>query len=211
MRPVRIAIAVLITLAGMEGQAPNPPGIPPLLAPIPGTGVNRNFAIPFGVGVQNGAYFYQRSSYPRAYSQSAGFNGLTPYYYWWNSAAQNNNVPTGPSYANPGTVRTVGELPPALEAPKVGAGSPEWTEARTSFTAASAKVSSARRSVEELKARLEALGQSPRPSITTSLTSAEMALQLAQERMTAGNLEESMKEIQRANYLANQVLKEFGR
>jgi energy-coupling factor transporter ATP-binding protein EcfA2 len=144
------------------------------------------------------------------YLLNPGFGGLNGYYYW-TPGAGTNPVPTGPSYSNPGPIRAVGALPAPLQAPGQLNASEEWTDARVSFTAASAKVSSARLAVEELRARLESIGQSPRANLSTNTVAAEAALKLAQERMTAGNLEESLREIQRANYLAAQVLKEFGR
>jgi hypothetical protein len=144
------------------------------------------------------------------YLLNPGFGGLNGYYYWTPGTAT-NPVPTGPSYENPGPVRAVGALPAPLQAPEQPNASEEWNDARLSFTAASAKVSSARLAVEELRARLESIGQSPRANLATGTTSAEASLKMAQERMAAGDLEGSLREIQRSNYLAAQVLKEFGR
>lgn len=126
----------------------------------------------------------------------------------WNQAPA---APAGPSYANPGAVRAVANLPPPLAAPEPAGAGTEWAEARTSFNAASARVSAARQAVEELRARLEAIGQSPRVNLLTGTASAEVALKTAQDAMAVGNLEATTREIQRANYLASQVLKEFGR
>ena len=133
-------------------------------------------------------------------------------YYWWQPTwNQPQAAPSGPSYANPGTVREVTHLPAPLVAPERPDASAEWAEARTSFNAASARVSAARQAVEELRARLEAIGQSPRANLLTGTASAESALKSAQAAMAAGQLEESTREIQRASYIAGQVLKEFGR
>ncbi|MEO8099472.1 MAG: hypothetical protein ABI811_17370 [Acidobacteriota bacterium] len=177
---------------------------------------------PFGMGVRSGQTAgspigYRYSPYGAygnnsntGYLLAPGFGGLNGYYYWTPQSQRTTDDP-GPSYANPGQVRAVGELPATLQAPERPGASAEWVDARSSFNAASAKVSSARRAVEELRARLEALGQSPRANVIANTANAEAALKLAQEYMTSGNLDESLREIQRANYIAAQVLKEFGR
>jgi len=134
---------------------------------------------------------------------------LRPFIYYGNGTVT-NSMPS-PSYANPAAVQPIGELPAPLRAPDKGKRGPEWAEVRSSFDAASAKVSEARRAVEELRARLRAIGQTPRAELTTRASTAEAALKTAQERIDEGDLEESTREIQRSNYIAGQVLKEFGR
>ncbi|MEP6963117.1 MAG: hypothetical protein ABI995_13640 [Acidobacteriota bacterium] len=236
MRSAKAGIAALLAVASVTGQAGQTQagqgkgGVVPLAriapfafgAPVP---ANRTpnlgralFNNPFGAGIRTGAVGnsgpYRASPYgsglANGYLLSPGFGGLNGYYYW-TPQSQVRQVPAGPSYANPAAVRAVGDLPAALVAPERPGASEEWADARSSFTAASAKVSSARRSVEELRARLESLGQSPRANIVSNMANAEAALKSAQDQMSAGNLGASLTEIQRANYIAAQVLKEFGR
>jgi hypothetical protein len=87
----------------------------------------------------------------------------------------------------------------------------DFGDLRARFASASAKVTSARQSVEEIRARLASIGQTPRAETLSRLTLAEAALSQAQARMAAGNLAEARDEIRRADYVAQQVLKEFGR
>jgi hypothetical protein len=237
MRVTRIAIAALVAVAGIEaqstlpfrgdaGQIPNMSRIPSFVFGSPSAGIGvggfgvRNRA---GIGsmngmnsgIYNGSYYGSTNSLSTSgYLLSPGFGGLNGYYYW-NPSMNNRATPQGPSYENPGAVRAIGEIPPALQAPTKPSGATgneaDWADARLSFAGASAKVSAARLAVEELRARLEAIGQSPRANLTSNTAAAEAALQSAQAAMAAGNLEESAREIQRSNYLAAQVLKEFGR
>jgi len=203
MRTLKIALAIVTAAAGIEAQIPVPQtqggfGIANIPLVYLGAGGRNN--LPAG---NQGLLDIQQSWYGNSF-------GLRPYLYYWNGVSR-AALPTSPSYANPGEVKPVGELPPQLVAPDNGKGGAEWADVRASFASASAKVSEARRSVEELRARLAALGQSPRSSMVSGVATAEAALKAAQERMTAGNLEESTREITRAAYLAAQILKEFGR
>jgi hypothetical protein len=127
-----------------------------------------------------------------------------------------NPAPASPSFANPAPIRPPAEIPAPLEAPEIpasvtAANRAEWADLQSSFDSASSKVTSARGAYEEMRARLESIGQSPRASLLTGVTNAESAIQLARQRMTAGSLEEARTEIRRADYIARQVLKEFGR
>jgi hypothetical protein len=131
-----------------------------------------------------------------------GYGYVNPYVY-------PQQAPVG-TYANPDQVKPVTDLPPTLIAPETPK-SDEWADARTSFASASARVSTARRSVEELRARLAAMGQSPRANILTNMETAEAVLRSAQDAMTAGDLARSQTEIRRASDIAGIVLKEFGR
>ncbi len=210
MRTLKIALAVVSVAAGLQAQVrAQPPSVRGGLgiANVPlvffGAGMARGNIINPGQINSNQGLMNQQSWYWNSYA-------MRPYMYYWNGVSR-QAIPTSPSYENPGTVQPVGELPPQLTAPDNGKSGAEWADVRFSFTGASAKVSEARRSVEELRARLQALGQSPRANLVSGVSTAEAALKTAQERMTAGDLEESVREIQRSNYLAAQVLKEFGR
>ncbi len=162
-----------------------------------GPGVNAGGALGLNRGLMNQRWY-------------GGFNNMQPYIYYWNRYSS-NPVPTSPSYANPGAIQPVGELPPPVTAPDNGKSGAEWMEARSSFAAASAKVSEAVRAVEELRARLQAIGQSPRAELTSRASTAQAALTTAKQRMEEGDLDETVREIQRSSYIAAQVLKEFGR
>lgn len=143
-------------------------------------------------------------------------NNLNPYLggglgwgYYPNPWVYPQQAPVG-TYANPDVVKPVTDLPPTLIAPETPK-SDAWADARTSFASASSRVSTARRSVEELRARLAAMGQSPRANILTNIDTAEAVLRSAQDAMAAGDLERSQTEIRRASDIAGVVLKEFGR
>lgn len=148
------------------------------------------------------------------YGQGYGFGNpggiwFTPY-----SIQQLNSGPTAPSFANPAPVKELGELPAPLATParpSTVSDSAAWKDLQSRFSAASADVSAGRRSVEELRNRLAAIGQSPRAELDTRIALAETELALAQDEMTAGNLAEARSAMQRARALAQQVLKEFGR
>ena len=209
MQALRISVALLALAAGIEAQVPNRAvgrGVPvgPGIANVPFVMFGTP-GVPNSAGNLNGTLGWNWGGY---YGSGSRFY---PYLYYTGWAQQQQNLPQGPSYANPAAVQPIAAQPAPLQAPATGGTSAEWTDARTSFNGASVKVSTARQAVEELRARLAALGQSPRASLTAGVAAADAALRAAQDRMTAGNLEESLQEIQRANYLASQVLKEFGR
>ena len=211
MRPLNTALAFLFLATGASAQVPgqrnsniNPVGmgnIPLVMLGAGRNGAATNMSTPNSAGNLNGNWYW--NSYA---------NRVYPYYFMGLGAnAAANNVPSGPSYANPGAVGPTAEIAAPLVAPANGKTGAEWADARSSFASASAKVTQARTAVEELRARLKALGQSPRASLITTTASAEAAIQSAQTFMAAGNLEETLREIQRSNALSAQVLKEFGR
>jgi hypothetical protein len=146
---------------------------------------------------------------------TSGFGWNTPFLYsGWYGAYINGNqaaaAPASPSYANPAVVQPAAAQPAPLEPPPMPAGA-EAAELRSSFASASVSVSAARAALEDVRSRLAAIGQTPRANLAASVASAEAALKLAQQHMTAGALADARSEIQRSGYIARQVLKEFGR
>ncbi|MEO5922761.1 MAG: hypothetical protein ABIR70_02940 [Bryobacteraceae bacterium] len=206
MRIAGIALTFVFALSGAFAQAPAPRnggqvgrvglGNVPLVM----WGSGGNLSTPNSSGNLNG-WGYWNSYATRLY----------PYYWGVGANATANNLPTGPSYANPAAVLAAKEVAAPLIAPDNGKSGAEWADARSSFASASAKVTQARTAVEDLRARLAAMGQGPRATLITNTATAEAAIKSAQSYIASGNLEETLREIQRANYLAAQVLKEFGR
>ncbi|MEI9813204.1 MAG: hypothetical protein WDO18_11360 [Acidobacteriota bacterium] len=233
MLAARIALACIAVGSIASGQTGRNArvGVGQIPGPIPTFGLGTNAGVngvgvgPYrvGAGAQPGyGYGYGTNgygangyAYPGAYGYpgngyafGANVGGWYGYYYW-NQYMNRQTAPEG-TYENPSAVKPVGELAPALVAPTTPS-TEDWDDVRSSFTSASARVASARQAVEELRARLAAMGQSPRANLVSNTANAEATLKSAQELMTAGNLERSRTEIRRASDLAGVVLKEFGR
>jgi serine/threonine-protein kinase len=133
-----------------------------------------------------------------------------------------DNGPKGPNApphtpARVDTPRATAPLPvrkPASQeaaAPVSAADRAALLELQSTYDSALARVRMARGAYEELRARLEPIRQSPRASLLTGVTTAESAIERARQRMTEGALEDARVEVRRADYVARQVLKEFGR
>ncbi len=203
---VKITLALVLAASGAFAQAPGQRNIGRVgrvglgNVPLVMWGSGTSLSTPNSSGNLNSSWF--GNSYATR---------MYPYYWGMGANAATNNVPAGPSYANPSAVQAANEVAAPLIAPDNGKSGTEWADARSSFASASAKVTQARTSVEELRARLQAMGQSPRATLITNTATAEAAIKSAQSLMASGNLDDSLREIQRANYLASQVLKEFGR
>jgi hypothetical protein len=193
----------------------------------PGWNVNQVplFGSPYG-GLRYGGYFgsgyYQQLVNPRVnsgiYNNSAA--ALNPWLYgsylwggYWNRPA--DQIPASPSYSNPAAVQPaeqVAQLETPNKPPAIGqAQQSEWAEVESAFQSASISVVAVRQAVEDLRARLAAMGQAPRANLTTGAANAEAALKRAQQQMSAGALKEARAEIQRAGAMARQLLREFGR
>jgi hypothetical protein len=208
MRTLNIALALVSVVTGVLAQAParlNTGRIGLGNVPLVMWGAG-SMSTPNSSGNLNASGLLNGGWYWNSYATR-----MSPFYWGLGVNSVANNVPTGPSYANPAAVQAANEVAAPLTAPNNGKTGAEWADARSSFSSASAKVTQARTAVEELRARLKAMGQSPRAALITNTATAEAAIQSAQSFMAAGNLEETLREIQRSNYLAAQVLKEFGR